>query len=276
MLILLSASSCEKENMTFVTLEKETYHSSIIDDDYLLYTFLPNDYSEDIDYPVVVFLDGDWYSDFFTDELNKLIKAKKIPPCIVVGVGYPLDGGYREVCSYCTEDQDEIIVNRLRDYTYPQIERYTVPTGGGAEFSKFLNQELLSEIESRYSTDSTQYFLMGHSLGGLSTFYNVFQPESRFNGFGALSASLWWNGGYTFQLEEEYSENNTDLPKKVYAAYGTAESGSLAAHNVELFKRLKSRAYPSLQLKTEVFKGASHRQVSWKGFTNGMIHLLNQ
>lgn len=117
---------------------------------------------------------------------------------------------------------------------------------------------------------------MGHSLGGLSMFYNMFKyPNPKFDGFAALSPSIYWGEGYSFALEENYSQSHSDFDTKLYIAYGTAESGSLAAHTAEMMERIENRNYPSLKLKTDVFIGASHRQVAWEGFRNGMIYFLN-
>jgi len=273
--LVVLLNSCKKENIDFITIEKEEFHSNIIDDEFELFYLLPKDYSSSADYPVIVFLDGNWYSEFFRDEVNKLIESNQIPPAIVVGVGYPMDGGYKELCSHCTDAEDDILIPRFRDFTYPKIDTWTIPTGEGDKFAEFLNEELVPKIENEYSIDTNRLFLMGHSLGGLSMFYNMFEyPNPKFDGFAALSPSIYWGEGYSFSLEENYSQNHSDFNTKLYIAYGTAESGSLAVHTDEMIERIENRNYPSLQLKTEVFVGASHRQVAWEGFSEGMIFLL--
>jgi enterochelin esterase-like enzyme len=45
--------------------------------------------------------------------------------------------------------------------------------GQADRFSDFLKDELIPQIESEYSTDSSKYVLMGHSLGGLNTHYTI-------------------------------------------------------------------------------------------------------
>jgi predicted alpha/beta superfamily hydrolase len=273
---MLLIGACKKENLSQVSLSKETFYSSIVKDDYILYSILPSDYSEEKSYPLVFFLDGDWYYEFFEKEINRLIKSKEIPPCIVIGLGYPLDGGFKELCSHCTDAEDDIIVNRIRDYTYPMSPTATIQTGGAPTFARVLNEELIPKIESEYSIDTNQIHLMGHSLGGLGVLYNLFQtPTSQFDGFAALSGSLYWGGGGIFALETAYHQQHSDLDTKLYIAYGSAESGSLVAHNAEIIERLEKRNYPSLKFKSRLFKGASHRQVSWDGFREGLKYLLN-
>lgn len=274
--ILAFSYSCENRRVETISIEIKEFHSDIIDDEFELFYLFPKDYSSSSSYPLIVFLDGNWYYEFFRDEVNKLVESGQIPPAILVGIGYPQDGGYKELCPHCTDDEDDILIPRFRDYTYPTIDRWTIPTGQGDKYAAFLNEELLPYLEKKLAFDQNKVFLMGHSLGGLSTFYNMFTYSNpKFAGYAALSASLYWGEGYTFQLEEEYSLRHSNLNTKLYIAYGTAESGSLAVHNAEMIERIKNRNYPSLNLKAEVFKGASHRQVSWEGFREGMIFLLN-
>ena len=273
---MLLFNSCEKDNIDHISVEKEEMHSNIIDDEFELFYLVPKDYRSSSSYPVIVFLDGNWYYEFFRDEVNRLIESNQIPPVIVVGIGYPMDGGYKELCPHCTDAEDDILIPRFRDYTYPKNEKWTIPTGEGDKYAAFLNEELMPKVETEFSIDTNRIFLMGHSLGGLSMFYNMFEyPNPKFDGFAALSASLYWAEGHTFSLEQNYSQNHADLSTKLYIAYGTAESGSLAVHNEEMIQRIENRNYPSLHLKTDVIKGASHRQVSWEGFSKGMIFFLN-
>lgn len=270
-------TSCKKQEFNTTSLKTEIFHSTIVDDEYKLFYILPKDYSSSISYPVIFFLDGNWYYEFFQEEVNSLIESGAIPPCIVIGIGYPFDGGYKDLCPHCTDKEDDVLIPRFRDFTYPTVETWTIPTGEGDAFAEFLNEELIPKVEIEYSIDTSKLYLMGHSLGGLNMFYNMFEyPNSKFEGYAALSASLYWGEGATFQLEENYSLNHTDLNTKLYVAYGTSESGSLAVHNAELIDRIEGRSFPSLTFKTEVFKGASHRQVSWEGFRNGMIFFFNE
>jgi len=270
-------SSCKKKKYDLYTLKTEIIHSDTVDDEYQIYILLPSDYTPTKSYPVIYFLDGNWYIDFFEKEINSLVASNQIEQCIIVGVGYPIDGGYKELCPHCTDEEDDIVIPRFRDLTYPTVDTWTIPTGEGDKFASFLNEELIPKIESEYSIDTTREFLMGHSLGGLSMFYNMFiYPNSKFDGYASLSASLYWGEGYTLRMEEEYFENNADLNTTFYMAYGSAESGSLAVHNEEMMERINNRNYPSLNFKTEVFIGASHRQVSWEGFSNATQFLLNQ
>lgn len=260
-LLMVTITSCKKKKLE-IPVKEEVFSSSIVQDDYKLHISLPKNYSENNKYPVVFLLDGDWYIDYFSKELNKLITSGEVPPSILIGVGYT--------------DENDLWKKRFRDYTYPKSSNYETPTGQADNFHAFLHQELIPKIEKEYSVDSNKYVLMGHSLSGLNVFYNLFQStESKFSGYVALSSSIWWENGYSFALEEEMNNTITDLPVKLYIAYGSAESGSLAAYNEEMMTRLKSRNYPNLQLETNVFKGASHRQVSWDGLREGAIFTLN-
>jgi predicted alpha/beta superfamily hydrolase len=200
---------------------------------------LPANYDENTAYPVIYLLDGDWYFDDFSKELNDLIQGNTIEPCILIGIGY-------------TSDPDQ---NRFRDYTFPSDEEYDIANGEADNFHLFLRNELIPNIEENYSTDPSQRVLMGHSLGGFNTLYNMFQEGTPFSGFVAVSSSIWWDRGYLFGLEEELSKRTRSLPFRTHISIGGDEPPSMTVLNETMIERLQSRAYTGFQLDSEFFKG---------------------
>ena len=68
---------------------------------------------------------------------------------------------------------------RSRDFTPTHVASgpYSAGSGGAAAFLRFMKEELIPQIESRYRT-LPQRTLVGHSLGGLLTLSAfVEQPE---------------------------------------------------------------------------------------------------
>jgi predicted alpha/beta superfamily hydrolase len=253
--------SCDKQEFDFQGSKTEsTLFSNVLDDDFKIYTYLPANYDPTAEYPVIFLLDGDWYFEDFVLELNDLIQGGQIEPSILIGIGY----------------QSDIEEKRFRDYTFPQDPEYEIANGEADKFAQFLKDELIPQIESDYSTDSSEYILMGHSLGGLNTLYNMFQVNSPFNGYVAVSSSIWWSNGFLFGMEEQFFNDATDLSVKTYIAVGGDEPPSMTILNEELIERLNSRNYSGLRLDSEFFSGASHSQVPLIGFKNGIQFVLNQ
>ncbi|MEO0899841.1 MAG: alpha/beta hydrolase-fold protein [Bacteroidota bacterium] len=259
--VVFAFVSCKKYEFEFQGSSSETsFYSQTVDDDFNLYTYLPPDYSTNTKYPIIFLLDGNWYFEGFTKELNDLVQRGIIEPSILIGIGY----------------QENVGEKRFRDYTFPQNLEYDIDNGQADEFQVFLKDELIPYVASEYSTDSTKYVLMGHSLGGLNTLYNMMQVNSPFSRYVAVSSSIWWNNAYLFELEERLSNNVIDLPIHAYIAVGSEEPPSMTIPNEELIERLNSRNYNSLRLTSEFFMGASHSQVPMIGFKNGIQSVLNQ
>jgi predicted alpha/beta superfamily hydrolase len=260
-LIIFVFVSCEKHEFEFEGAKSATsFYSNTVNDDFKIHTYLPPGYSTSIEYPIIFLLDGDWYFEDFTKELNDLVQGGIIEPSILIGIGY----------------QEKLEEKRFRDYTFPQDPEYDIENGQADVFSDFLKDELIPHVASEYSTDSSKYVLMGHSLGGLHTLYNMLKANSPFSSYVAVSSSVWWSNGYLFGLEEQFFNDATDLPVSAYIAIGGDEPPSMTILNEELIERLSTRNYTSLRLSSEFFTGASHSQVPMIGFRNGIQFVLNQ
>jgi predicted alpha/beta superfamily hydrolase len=257
---IIILSSCKKYEFDFYgTTSERTVYSSIVDDEFKVYYYLPPNLNPSEAYPVIFLLDGDWYFDDFSRELNDLIQGGLLEPVILVGIGYP----------------DNIDEKRFRDYTFPTDPEYELVNGEADKFRRFLREELIPEIAMDYPTDTSKYVLAGHSLGGLNTLYNMLQANSPFSSYIAVSSSVWWSDAYLFGLEEAYFKLSTNLPAKTYLAVGGDEPPSMTILNTELTDRLKSRNYNGFRLKSEIFDGASHSQVPMIGFRKGIQFVLN-
>jgi len=159
--------------------------------------------------------------DTFTIESKVLGETRRInvytPPAShpTGGRGLPVlympDGGVEEDFPHVTSDVDAAIrsfemrpmlvvgienTERRRDMTPPtQVEsdRKIAPhVGGAARFRAFLRDELIPQIEQRY-TVSGQRAIVGESLAGLFILDTVLAEPKLFDTAIVLSPSLWWN-----------------------------------------------------------------------------------
>jgi predicted alpha/beta superfamily hydrolase len=130
-------------------------------------------------FPVVYMPDGGLEEDFphIVNTIDSLIALGVIRPMLVVGI----------------ENTE-----RRRDLTGPT----TVATdsaiaphvGGSGPFRRFIADELMPEVRSRYRcTDETT--IVGESLAGLFIVESFLMEPRLFHRYIALSPSLWWNGG---------------------------------------------------------------------------------
>ncbi len=150
-------------------------------------------------YPVVYILDGevllptvnnvqDFYSGGFT------------PDMVLVGISND--------------------VNRVRDLTTSKItEMYGMPfeqeNGEAANFSNFLETELIPFVENKYPVTSFRT-LIGHSYGGLFTLYTLINYPQLFSNYIAIDASLDWDNQKLLKEAKDKLANNNYQDKSLF------------------------------------------------------------
>lgn len=85
--------------------------------------------------------------------------------------------------------------NRMRDLT-PTIatmgdSAFVRNSGGGENFTDFIEKELIPHIDSNYPT-APYRMLIGHSLGGLMVINTLVHRPQLFTSYIAIDPSLWW------------------------------------------------------------------------------------
>ena len=86
---------------------------------------------------------------------------------------------------------------RRRDMTGPTTvaeDRKIAPrVGGSAAFRRFLAEELMPQVRTRYTTTG-ETAIIGESLAGLFVVETLLLAPDMFDSYIALDPSLWWNG----------------------------------------------------------------------------------
>lgn len=149
----------------------------------------PPEYKTGADsFAVMYMADGGIKEDFphIANTMAELIKAKTIPPMILVGIEN---------------------TQRRKDLTGPtQVEKdkEVAPVVGGSEkFRAFIQYELFPEINKRYRTTAKKGIL-GESLSGLFVVETLFLKPELFDYYIAFDPSLWWNNHYLVTHAKEY------------------------------------------------------------------------
>lgn len=188
--------------------ESFTINSKEVNETRVINIWVPQDYqTSSLSYPVLYMPDGGVQEDFphIANTLAELIKTKKIPPFILVGIEN---------------------TQRRRDLTPPtQVEKdkeIAPAVGGSAEFRAFIQKELIPEINSRYRT-TTEKGIIGESLTGLFVTETLMVQPDLFDIYIAFDPSLWWNDK---NLTETAKEHLVKLPvetKKFWFAGSSAK-----------------------------------------------------
>jgi predicted alpha/beta superfamily hydrolase len=126
-------------------------------------------------YPVLYVLDGDGYFTSLVTMIQHLSQHNGntvLPQMIIVGI--PNTQGHR-----------------TRDLTAIKSSQDTT-SGGGEQFTAFLEKELIPYIDKNYATAPYRTF-MGHSLGGLLVINTLLKHTNLFNAYVAMEPSMFFD-----------------------------------------------------------------------------------
>jgi hypothetical protein len=177
-----------------VIAQSYTMASSVLGETRRFNVMLPRGYAESADrYPVLLLLDGGINEDFH--HLSGIVQISSdygsMRPVIVVGV----------------ENTE-----RRRDTTgpteNPKDKKISPRVGGSANFRRFLVEELLPLIRTRYRT-SGETGIAGESLAALFVVETLLLAPEHFDAYMAVSPSMWWNRG---ALVTHASDMQRDAP----------------------------------------------------------------
>lgn len=157
---------------------------------------LPDSYTanREKNYPLLVLLDAQNYGDLVAVNARFLASTGDIPEHLIVAVN---------------------AVNRLRDYT-PTDSPYWEGDGGGEAFLKFLQNELIPEIEKQYRIKDQIRILWGHSAGGLFALYPMYEAPDLFDAHLVNDGSLDWHDKISQHSLQDHFKNPLPQPKFLY------------------------------------------------------------
>ena len=156
----------------------DSLYSEVLNDYREFYVQLPASYNPDNNqkYPVAFILDGEVFLPTVSI-VHDFYSGGYMPEMVLVGISNSK--------------------NRIRDLTTSTIKtKYGMPfkevNGGAANFSKFIETELIPYIEDKYPVTNFRT-LIGHSYGGLFTIYTLINHPELFSNYLAIDPSLDWD-----------------------------------------------------------------------------------
>ena len=198
-------------------------HSDVLREDRQLIIHLPPGYEVGRQhYPVMYLLDGDAHFHHTTGITQFLAQQGYMPAMIVVAIPN---------------------TDRNRDFTpEPNADLAEQrPTAGGADaFLRFLSDELIPWVEGEYRTAPFRV-LVGHSRGGLFATHALMVRPAVFDGYIAISPSLWWNDQALVAQAEATIEQQPWEDRFFYMTVAN-EGGDVLAATVALADAFKTSA----------------------------------
>ncbi len=158
----------------------EKIYSTALKEDRTIWIYNPEKSGTNDRYPVLYLLDAEEHF-YSTVGMIKQMNGRW-PNMIVVGI---------------------VNTNRSRDLT--PTSNSSANSGGGKNFLRFVEKELIPRIDSLYPTAPYRLF-SGHSLGGLTVIHTLLNNPTIFNAYIALDPSLWWDNQNLLQkAQNEFS-----------------------------------------------------------------------
>jgi predicted alpha/beta superfamily hydrolase len=238
-LILLALIS----STAFAQAEKLTIKSTVLGEDRPFLVRTPAGYKTNkLAYPVLYMTDGDAHMGHTSSTVEFLARNGRMSEMIIVGIPN---------------------TDRTRDLTPTKATGANAaqfPTAGGADkFLKFIETELIPEIEKNYRVQPYRV-LAGHSLGGLFVVNAMITRPELFNSYVAVSPSLQWSDEATLKRAEEFFKNRKELNATLFASLGN-ESGDIG-NSFEKFKQLLAKTQiKGFEYEAEQMKDEDHGSV---------------
>ncbi|MDP2010975.1 MAG: alpha/beta hydrolase-fold protein [Phenylobacterium sp.] len=262
---------------TLLATHRHALHSEVIGETFQIDVALPSPWrgqGPEHQLPVVYVMDANTVFGIAAQTLRFLQTADGVPPCLLVGVGYQLEGPRRRRRDYGalrTRDltpsfdagfHDTLLAQR-GEQPWPDI----APGGGGEAFLDFLIDELRPFIAGRYVTDPADQTLVGSSLGGLFSLHAYLTRPGAFTRHVAGSPALWWREREAFASE---AAAQPDPATRLFLSVGGLETDPnwhMVDHMREMARRLTARGLPAA---SHVFEGESHTSVIPAALSRGL------
>jgi len=230
-----------------------------VNEERLINVWTPPSYEKGVDsFPVLYMADGGIKEDFphIANTIDKLVKAKRIPPIILIGI----------------ENTD-----RRRDLSgsskVAKDEQYCPLTDGASKFRSFIIEELIPEVDLKYRT-TTKKGIIGESLSGLFVMETFLQKPDLFDFYIAMDPSLWWNNHYLVKNANMFLE---DFPrKKIKLWFAGSSVEDISVHTNKFAKALESNTPDDLIWKYSDEHNEKHNTIFRATKEKALIWILNE
>jgi hypothetical protein len=208
----------------------------------------------------VFVMDGDFFFDAAVSANRALGAAGRIPPAVIVGVGY--GAGFGKPGNY-----------RGRDYT-PTASPDERGSGGADSFLAFLSGTLWPRVARLHRLREAGRVIAGHSLGSLLVLHALFQESPFFDRALASAPSIWWDNRSILGLISSLRDRTDKLAGRLYVGVGSKDTPSMLGDIILLENLLGRRPFSGLTLQSEQFPGHDHFDVAPLTMESGLVSLL--
>ncbi len=215
----------------------ETFESYKLLEKRTLKLYVPEDYSPEKIYPLIVVLDAEYLFDAVMANARFYSFWNEMPEAIVIGI----DQNYNDI--------------RSEDCDYS--DRDGLPQDKGNQFFEFIGMELLPYIENKYNIAPFR-MIVGHSLTANFINYYLFKEHPLFNAYIALAPA------FAPDMEYRVAERLSSFTDKkfYYLATGEFDDKDDKKRIQTLNSNLKSLQNEAIQYYYDDFENAGHTSVA--------------
>jgi predicted alpha/beta superfamily hydrolase len=206
--LLCTQSIFSQETRDIVIGQATTITSKVLDSEREILIYLPASYGENNYnfYPVIYLLDGKKFFHSFSGVVAQLSSdaSPQIPESIIVGI--------------TSQDRaKDSSPTKSKIGLFGKEEQYFESSGGANDFLKFINDELIPFIDSKYRTNSYRTFV-GYSFTGLAIMHALFTTPKTFNSYLAIDFSAWWDNEVTLKNAKIFFNKKLTGNKDIFIA----------------------------------------------------------
>jgi predicted alpha/beta superfamily hydrolase len=243
--------------------------SQVLKEDRTVYIQLPESYAKSSGYhryPVLYVRDGGKFFQSFAGAVQHLSSdaTPHVPEMIVVAI--PETDRVRDSSS----------TRSLQGFTGKPDEGFA-SSGGGDNFLRFLEQELVPYIDKEFSTSSYRIYC-GYSFTGLSVIDAFLDKDPLFDAFLMIDPSWWWDD-YLMEKRAaaELAGRKFDRAQLFIAASGEAypEKYFIEARDVESLAVILRKTNPAgLEWKFQRYPDESHHSMALRSLYDGLSYFF--
>jgi predicted alpha/beta superfamily hydrolase len=245
LLVLLSSSALAQVPPGVTALK---INSAVLGEERTILVRVPAGYETNkLRYPVLYMTDGNAHISHTSSTVEFLARNGRMSEMIVVGITN-------------TDRTRDLSPTHVTTTVAGGNTALQFPTsGGGDKFLKFIETELIPEIEKRYRVDPYR-ILAGHSLGGLFAIHAMISRPELFNSYVAVSPALQWDNQVVVKRAEDFFKSRKEWQATLFTSLGH-EPGPIEDGFYQLKQVLEKNAPKGFEWEARVLDDEDHGSV---------------
>ena len=246
LLVLIYSSASAQQVPPGVTALK--INSAVLGEERTILVRVPPGYDTNkLRYPVIYMTDGNAHIGHTSSTVEFLARNGRMSEMIVVGINN-------------TDRTRDLSPTHVKTTVAGGGSALQFPTSGGADkFIKFIETELIPEIEKRYRVHPYR-ILAGHSLGGLFTIHTMISRPELFSSYVAVSPALQWDNQVAVKRAEDFFKARKELDATLFMSLGR-EPGPIEDGFYQLKQILEKNQTKGFEWKAQVLEEEDHGSV---------------